>query len=429
MRRRIIAGMGANSFGMAVTVGIQLASLPLFLYYWDTATYGVWLMLSAIPAYLSMADVGMVTAAGNRMTMAMGRGDADEANRVFQSAQYFMAVTCGCLAAVSVPVVLWAPLPWLENWDQRLALAALVLGVLAALFGGLAEAVFKATHRYAHGTLLGNLVRLGEWAGSIIGLILGGSFAAVAMSGLAARLLGTVAGMLLAGRGANGLRWGVRHARRAEVFAMIRPAFSFMIFPLSNAISFQGVTLLVGAMFGPVAVALFNTYRTIARVAVQVTAIFSHALWPEFSRLFGQGGGAAVNALFQKSFLLGALQAAGLSLLLYFFSPWILELWTHGRIEFVPGLMLLMLLYAATGGLWHVPRVLLMATNRHAGLAGWSLVAAAMMVALARLLGETMQMQGVGLAMVFSELFIVVACAWLAFRMLSAGTVSEAGAA
>ncbi len=34
------------------------------------------LLLSALPAYLSMADVGMVGAAGNKMMMAMGRADA-----------------------------------------------------------------------------------------------------------------------------------------------------------------------------------------------------------------------------------------------------------------------------------------------------------------------------------------------------------------
>jgi len=81
MKRRIIAGMGANSFGMAITIGIQLISLPLFLHYWNTSTYGVWLMLSAIPAYLSMADVGMVTAAGNRMNMAADRPAARRKTR------------------------------------------------------------------------------------------------------------------------------------------------------------------------------------------------------------------------------------------------------------------------------------------------------------------------------------------------------------
>ena len=419
MKRRIIAGMGANSFGMVITIGIQLVSLPLFLYYWDTSTYGVWLMLSAIPAYLSMADVGMVTAAGNKMTMAMGKGDVPEANRVFQSAQMFMAIVCGSLALLVVPLVLWAPLPWFESMDQRVALSAMSAGVLVALFGGLSEAVFKSTTRYATGTMLGNYVRLGEWLGAMFGLMLVGSFAAVALTGLAMRLIGTVTAMVLASKGNHGLRWGMHAAQGVEIRAMVKPAVSFMAFPLANALSFQGVTLLVGTLFGPVAVALFNTYRTIARVAVQVTAILSHALWPEFSRLFGQGATAAIERLYFRMSLLGAAQSLLLSLAIYFVSPWLLRVWTHGAIEFVPSLMLLMLLYAAVGGVWHIPRVLLMATNQHINLAYWSLAAGALTVGLAWLMGNAFHLNGVAAAMLMSELFIAIVCAWLAYRAIT----------
>ena len=414
MRRRIIAGMGANSFGMAITIGIQLVSLPLFLHYWNTATYGTWLMLSAIPAYLSMADVGMVTAAGNKMNIAMGKGDLPEVNRVFQSAQLFMTIICGLIALITVPIILFAPLPFLQNADVRIALLALCIVVLAALFGGLAEAVFKSTQRYATGTMLSNYVRLGEWIGYMIGLVMIGSFAAVALCGLAMRLIGTLITMQLSQRGNHDIRWGIQAAQRAEIQAMFKPAVSFMAFPLANALSFQGLTLLVGALFGPIAVALFNTYRTIARVAVQITAIFSHALWPEFSRLFGEVKILAIRQLFHRSALLGGAQALLLSLLLYFASPWLLKLWTHGAIAFAPTSMLLMLLYAAVGGVWHIPRVLLMATNQHTGLAYWALAAAMLCVGLAWLLSAALQLNGVILAMLLSETVIALACAWLA---------------
>lgn len=414
MKRRIIAGVGANSFGMAVTIVIQLVSLPLFLHYWDTSTYGVWLMLSAIPAYLSMADVGMVTAAGNKMNMAIGKGDAPEANRVFQSALMFMTMVCGTLALLSVPFILWVPLPVLQNFDQRVALSALCVGVLLALFGGLSEAVFKSTERYAMGTMLGNFVRLGEWVGFMVGLMTVGSFAAVALGGLAVRLIGTLAVIALTSQGKHGIYWGARAAEIEEIRTMIKPAVSFMAFPLANAMSFQGLTLLVGALFGPIAVALFNTYRTIARVAVQVTAIFSHALWPEFSRLFGQGVSGVIDKLFRRTSLLGAVQALLLSLILYFISPWMLRVWTHNTIEFSPSLMFLMLLYAAVAGVWHIPRVLLMATNQHVGLAYWSLLAGALSVGLAWILSDILHLNGVVVAMLVSELFIAIICTLLA---------------
>jgi O-antigen/teichoic acid export membrane protein len=408
--------MGANSFGMAVTIAIQLVSLPLFLHYWDTAYYGTWLILSAIPSYLTMADVGMVTAAGNKMTMALGRGDKQEANRVFHSAQMFMGVVCGALGVLVVPLMLWVPLPWLTTMDHRFALAAMSISVLISLISGLSEAAFKATQRYATGTMLGSLARLGEWLGGMIGLVAVGSFLAVAVCGLLARLAVTLVSTVLVQRGDHGLTWGTQLADQAEIRSIVKPAFSFMAFPLANALSFQGVTLLVGILFGPVAVALFNTYRTIARVAVQVTAVFSYALWPEFSRLFGQGETERIHGLFRRTAFVGAAQAFALSVALYFLSPWILNAWTHGSIEFDPTLMLLMLLYAAIGGIWHIPRVLLMSTNQHISLSQWSIVAATLSIGLAWLLGNLLQLNGVGLAMLLSELCIASICSYQAFR-------------
>lgn len=420
MMRRVIAGVGANSFGMAITIAIQLVSLPIFLHYWDTTQYGSWLVLSAIPAYLSMADVGMVTAAGNKMTMAMGRNDGAEANRVFQSAQLFMAIVCTGIALLAIPLALFAPLPGITGYDMRLALAALSASTLLALCGGLSEAAFKATQRYAMGTVIGNLTRLAEWAGMMLCLALYGSFAAVAVGGLVCRIAGVGYGMWLARRGQQSLRWGMADAHREELRAMAAPALSFMAFPVANALSFQGVTLLVAVLFGPSSVAIFNTYRTLCRVAVQATAIFSHALWPEFSSLYGQGEASTLQQLFRKSAMLGFAQALLLSTLLYFLSPWMLRLWTHGAIAFLPIPMVLMLMYAAVGGSWHVPRVLLMATNQHAPLASWSIAAGVLTVALVWSLGQGYELNGVALGMLVSELAIAVVCIRLAMRLFNA---------
>jgi hypothetical protein len=81
--------------------------------------------------------------------------------------------------------------------------------------------------------------------------------------------------------------------------------------------------------------------------------------------------------------------------------------------------MLLMLLYAAVGGIWHVPRVLLMATNQHVGLAYWALGAGGLSILLAWILSTFLQLNAVVLAMLLSELFIAIACTWLAYSAIS----------
>jgi len=418
VKRRVLAGMGANSFGMAITMLIQLVSLPIYLYYWSTSTYGVWLMLSAIPAYLSMADVGMVSAAGNKMTIAMAKRDLNEANRVFQSAFMFMTIVCASMAILALLIIIFAPISLLHNTDLRISLLILCFGVLIALFDGLSQTIYKATQRYAVGTMLGNLARLAEWIGYMLGLIFIGSFIAVAFCGFFARLIGTLINTHLSKRNNPGIKWSFELADKDEIRAMIKPALSFMAFPLSSALSLQGLTLLVGALFGPVIVAIFNTYRTIVRIAVQVTAIFSHAIWPEFSRLFGEGDFSTIRHVFNRASVIGIVQAIALSLLLYFLSPWMLQQWTHGQIEFVPSLMIIMLIYAAICGAWHIPRVLLMATNHHTGLAYVALVSAALSVLLAWTLSASWNLNGVVLAMLLSELLIAGVCFFMVYKVI-----------
>ncbi len=416
MRTRVVAAMGAGAFGQLISIAIQVGSLPLFLLQWDVQRYGVWLMLSAIPAYLSMADVGMVATAGNRMTMEMARGQVALANRIFHSATAFMALVCLGVALVSV-LVLLSGATGLPR-DQAWALWLLILTVLLALFAGLSEAVFKASDRYAQGAMWGNLLRLAEWGGALSGLLWSGSYTAVAAGGLLARALGLVWVMRQAARQSNGLTWGWRHASEGEVRAMVRPAVSFMAFPLANAMTFQGGTLLVGHLFGPAAVTVFNAGRTLSRIAVQITSVFAHALWVEFSRLFGLVQLEVLSGVYARSLRTGMWASLGLSALLFAVGPILLQVWTHGRIAFMPSVMGVLLVYAAIAGIWHVPRVLLMACNQHVNLAPWSLALAGLMLVLSYLMGLRWGMVGVGAGMLVSELIMAIVSLFLASSLL-----------
>lgn len=416
--RRVTAGFGGNAVGQAVQLAIQLLSLPLFLSHWDAATYGTWLVLSAIPVYVQMADVGMLTAAGNRMTMAMGRLDVQEARSVLHSALAFLGIVCGVAAVVALPLILWLPLEPLLDGDRRLALAILVVGVLQALlFGGVAEAIMRSTGRYAQGTALLALVQLAGWLGQAAGLVVSGSFSAVALGGFIVQCLGYGWVLALAQRDSQGLTIGLSQARLDEIRSLVKPALSFMAFPLSNALNLQGITLLVAQLLGPVAVAAFNTSRTLMRVVVQSTALLSHALWPEFSRLYGLGGSAAVAQLYRRAWLFGGVLGIAAGLVVYAAAPWLLEVWTRGVIAFDASLMGVLLVYAVVASVWHVPRVLLMATNQHTALAKWSLGCAVLGIALAAALGR-FGPTGFALAMLLSELLMAGACIALARRSL-----------
>ena len=300
---------------------------------------------------------------------------------------------------------------------MRIALLALSYDVLFSLVGGLSDAVFKASGRYALGAMLGQMSRLVQWGGFILGLIWFRSFSGVAIIGCIARALMTILVIWFGQRESGGLRLGFGNAGVKDLKAMLYPALSFMAFAITNALSFQGITLLVGLLAGPPAVALFNSYRTLARIAVQFTSIFSLALWPEFARLYGNGGLERVYPAFRRSMSLGFVISTAVSSALYCVSSPLLRLWSHGRIGFSPLLMFILLSYAAVGGFWHVPRVLLMSINQHMSLSAWSIFTALTSVALGWRLGVLWGVDGVALSMLLSEVLISSICVYLALRL------------
>ncbi|PKO76150.1 MAG: hypothetical protein CVU21_14725 [Betaproteobacteria bacterium HGW-Betaproteobacteria-15] len=405
--------MGANAYGQLVNIIIQLVSLPVFLSHWDLKTYGMWLTLSAIPAYLSMADIGMVSVAGTRMTILNATGDFKTSNQVFQSAQFFVGMSCLIIAVIALPIILMIPMPALQIPGASETLIALTLIVLISMANGLSGSVFRSTHRYALGTFLDTNTRLLEWIGGLVGFFWIGTFFSVAAGMLLVRTLMAFTLAFISTKGISHLKWGTKQASLNEVKKMINPSLGYMSFPISNALSFQGFTLLAAATLGPVAVAIFNIYRTVARVVVQITSVFSHALSPELSRLYGNGSHVEFRKLASRSTVIGLGGALLFSTAIFFASPFLLEFWTKGKVSFIPGLMALFLVYAAIAGSWHIPRIVLISTNGHSRLGLIALVVSIAALAFAWMLSKKYNIEGLIIAMTAGEICISAASIWL----------------
>ena len=75
LKRRLIAGFGANTFSRLSTTLTQIFSVPVFLSHWGVHLYGEWILLNTIPSYLGLSDVGFGSVAGNEMTMLAAAQD------------------------------------------------------------------------------------------------------------------------------------------------------------------------------------------------------------------------------------------------------------------------------------------------------------------------------------------------------------------
>src|ERR1700688_1497768 len=297
LRQRLMRALGATALSPVVTAVIQLGTVPLLLHAWGAAKYGDWLILSAIPSYLSLTDLGFGDASASDMTMRVAAGDRKGAIETFQSSWVLLSIVSlfvGLLAASAV----WR-VPW-HRWVKLASLTDVQASAVVLVFGayllvsqqcGVFESGFRCDGNFATGTIFGTLLRLVETGLATTIGILTGSLLWAAATYLVTRSIGIIAYGLLLRRQSPWLPIGWSNARLSRIKELAAPALGFVALPLANAISIQGFTLLIAALLGSVAVTQFSTMRTLTRVNFQLMTVIAWAMWPEMPRAFGEGDG------------------------------------------------------------------------------------------------------------------------------------------
>ena len=371
LKPRFLRSVGAMAYGQGVTIATQLASVPVFLHFWGTVTYGEWLVLSALPVYIGMSDIGLASVAANDMTMRVAKGDTEGALSVYQSAWAGISVVSllALLAAVA-GLLMFNVMPHIgvaamSATQVREVLILLGGATVVALQGSIVFAAFRATGDNALGIFVGNTQRLVELVATLAALALGGGMVALAAILLGVRCLGLVASLAIAHARAPWLMLGLARARLSVVLDLLRPGLAFLSFPLSLSLALQGVVVIVAHFYGAAAVTVFSVYRTLSRLLVQGVGIFTHSAWPEFSAAFGSCDLPFAQRIRRRLGQISMAAAAVGSIGLLTLGDWFVGVWTHHAVAPHPRLLLALTAVAVVNVLWQTDWILLMAINRH----------------------------------------------------------------
>jgi O-antigen/teichoic acid export membrane protein len=372
---RVAAGVAAHFYAQGVTILTQLATLPIFLSRWSTEQYGQWIVLSAIPVYLTIADFGILTAAGNMMSMHKAREETAEVNRVFKSSLFTIVTVLPLLAVCTVgPLLIFG---FGLSIEHRFVLAALMMTSLLNVACGLFDAAYRPFGKYPKVTVLLTTARVVDWAGTIAGLFIGGSLLSAALGLLCGRLVSCICLFAFALHDVPELKWNLDHVDRGLVRQLIRNGIGFLAFPAGSLLTLQGMVVLVGAQLGGSAVALFNSSRTLARLLAQLSILTGKSMAPEISRLYGAQKNHEADRLVRQLLLtVLPLTVVGAALLELLGRP-ILFYWSHGKIGFDRTVFTWLLMGAICAGYWQIRSTQLTATNRHSFLAAMFLAVSA----------------------------------------------------
>lgn len=371
VRQRIASALAANAFGQAVTIGTQVLLTPLYFSRWGPQLYGEWLILSAIPAYLTMADLGIGSAAGNEMIMRAGSGDHAGAQRTYRGAFWIAlwASLCVLFIGALMAAIKWGVnvpgTPSISAPSGALILLLLALNIGLSFYGSVLSAGYRCAGRNATGTVLANMGRLVE--GLVTGLVL--------IWGLGP--LAVCIGMLLVKSSFLVVQaWHLRRicswlytprvdADRSLARRLLKPSLAFLAMPLAIALSMQGPIMVIGAYLGGGVVAMFSAMRTLSRIPIQLTAVLNASVWPEMSLAYGGGNLDVVRRLHRRSARIAFIFVVGACLVLAALGDYITRFWLGSLHQYDPSLLYWLLAIATVTSLWNASSIVLSSTNAH----------------------------------------------------------------
>lgn len=412
---RILNGFVAHIYGQVVVIVIQLAGIPIFLHAWGVDQYGEWLILSAIPVYLSLTDLGFSQSAANAMTARVGRGDHSGALEVFQS----LTALIGCaamlglllvtVAVVTLPFGDWLHFSSIKSKEIQFVVWLLAAEVLVKLFDGVNHAGFRSQGEYAlhffiyYSTLL--IQNVSIW----VIVLLGFGPVAAAWCYLIVRVISLLLSSLALRIRHPVLPFGLIHARLATLKALIKPALANVAIPLALATNIQGMTIIVGTLLGPVALVTFNALRTLTRFANSMIQSLTQAIEPEFARAWGANSQTLLLRLFTESLGYEIWLALGSATFLIIFGDSILSVWTDGRVVMNEALFGWLLFSSVISVFWATSLALLKASNKHLRASLWYIFASLMTVIAAFILIKlTNQVMFAGLSLLLVDGLMII---------------------
>jgi O-antigen/teichoic acid export membrane protein len=407
-------GIGAQSFAQAVRILIRVSEVPLLLSFWGAQLYGEWLMLAAIPAYLTIGNAGFSMVACRDITMRSGAGDHDGALSVYQSTWllltiFSLSILCVAIIVVTViPISSFLGFSAMGNHETSLVFVLLVGYIVAALYGGLFEAGFWASGRYPLGMWLAALSQLLEFLGLVLAVVMGGGPVQAAVGYLSGRIIGMAIIWWGQRRVTPWLTFGCAKASITELRRLAAPSFAAMAFPIGNALNIQGIRLIVGFVLGPAAVAVFVPLRTLSSIVLQPAAMVYRVTEPELSMAFGSADHAGFELLSIKASRISLWLSMAACLGVAVATPWLFPLWTGGKVALHWPVLIILLMSTPLRSFWGTSLMVLLATNRHLRIGTfYAALYGIIPVAVGYIAAKSLGLTGGALAVMLGEVLLV----------------------
>lgn len=362
--------MLSGSFGRLISSLSPLILVPLFLSSWGKASYGEWLILTALPSYFFVCpDLGITVALQNKIAVCGAENDRKTAQILYSSGMIALGGAL-IILLILIGILIWSfdfrPFLNISLMSKEEVRWILLLNSLQMLFIFLAMAQ-GASYRYtglnARASLFGSLVMLGQITVGAFFLFrgvgcLGYSVILCIFSALKFLILSADSLRL-----APWLRVSLRNNSFRALSPYIRPGMGFVTIQLVNMLNAQGTLLMLNWATSSTVVAVFQVCRTVTNAIAALLNIFWMSVYPELAVIRRNCTLAVMNDFVSKMLRITNLSVVAGIIVFMLCGNMIYHLWIARNFEMPATLMFLLLLLFIPGNVYNALNLILAAEN------------------------------------------------------------------
>lgn len=417
---------------MGTTLLSQIVLVPLFLHGVGVRQYAAWLILTAIPTYLTLAsDLGFGGAASTVASQRLAQGDAAGALRVLNATWVLVSRASAFVMTVAVAgsffITRGTSFHSLSSGTAQTILVLQIVSVALSVQIGIVEGAFRSGGLYPRGINYVSLSRLGELLTAGLVLIVDTRpLVAVAASTVGVRFVAVVLMHVSARSRMSWFRLSWRRAQLSEATKLMGASIAYAGFTLSAAVVNQGYTLLLGTATTATELVTFTTVRTLCNSILQFVVAATNGVLPELTFSLTRGEQPRARRIYIATLRLTLWFGAAACILLVILGPLALRLWTHGAANASTAFLALMAATTAADIPWRNDANVLRAVNGHRLVGLLYVVACGLSLAACGLLLSTLGLLAAPVSLFLIDVLITPVARPRARRIL-AGLRSSGG--
>jgi len=352
-------------FGRGIMAARQLIAVPILLSTWGADYYGSWLLLSTIPIFLSTSNFGIGTTANIQIATSISNKQDLEARTIFSYAQIFI-LGMGIIVALSAYglTYIFANNSTISNESSAIVVGALTATAFFHMAAMPLLGWWTGNGKPATGYQYINVGSIVAFAITIAVPSLAGNASALAMSLMIWEII-----WLLSFHRATSTAFG-KVSRplplpiQPEIIRkLIKTGIGHQLGTLWQPLLHQGTLLLAGSLMGPSGAALWSALKTITRSGNQVLEIICQSISPEIQIANGANQYGKIRKLHARGLFISIAISCLLVLFLFFFGPYLFQLWTSGVFELDPIIFRIMSASIIPAAIWMISAEIQRSTN------------------------------------------------------------------